>query len=83
MCAIFPSLTVRKRTGKPAFLTIPDSESETPRIHVLGHVLVLLPVAGESNAFRIHSELGWAARRIASLTRFAQILASLNRCLQQ
>jgi len=30
---IFESLWVRKLTGKPAFLTIADSESEAPRIH--------------------------------------------------
>lgn len=30
--AILKSLWVRKLTGKPAFLTIADSESEAPRI---------------------------------------------------
>jgi hypothetical protein len=48
-------MRVRKLTGKPAFLTIADSESETPRIHYLtDYEDVLSPSIAESNAFRIH-----------------------------
>lgn len=46
---------VRKLTGKPAFLTIADSESETPRIHLTDYEDVLPPEAAESKACRIQS----------------------------
>jgi len=64
MCAIY-SLRVRKLTGKPAFLTIADSESETPRIHLTDYEPVLSPYIAESNAFRIQSDLDWPEARIA------------------
>lgn len=66
MCAIFPMLRVRKLTGKPAFLTIADSESETPRIHLTDDENGLSPYAAESNTFRIQSDLLSFARRIAA-----------------
>jgi IS1 family transposase len=71
MCAIFSSLRVRKLTGKPAFLTIADSESEAPRIHLKAHDDYLPAPAAESKACRIQSELDWPACRIASLISFA------------
>jgi IS1 family transposase len=71
MCAIFQSLRVRKLTGKPAFLTIADWESETPRIHLTDYEVVLPLVAAESNAFRSQSELDWPEPRIAALICFA------------
>src|SRR5437867_268678 len=36
MCVIFHPVWVRKLTGKPAFLTIADCESEARRIHLTG-----------------------------------------------
>ena len=72
MRAIVPSLRVRKLTGKPAFLTIADSESEAPRIHYTDHDgPVLPPVAAESNARRSQSALDWPEARIADLICFA------------
>jgi hypothetical protein len=71
MCANFQPLRVRKLTGKPAFLTIADSGSEAPRIHLTDYEPFLLPSATESNAFRIQSELDWMDCRIASLICFA------------
>jgi len=65
MCAIFQFSWVRKLTGKPAFLTIADSESETPRIHLTDYEDVLSPVAAESNAFRIQSDVDWLVSQIA------------------
>lgn len=71
MRATFKSLRVRKLTGKPAFLTIADSESETPRIQYLTDYDDGLPVsAAESNVFRIQPDLLSPANRIASLIRF-------------
>jgi IS1 family transposase len=67
MCAILHSVRVRKLTGKPAFLTIADSESEAPRIHLIEHEGYLPVPAAESKACRIQSELDWPARRIAPL----------------
>jgi hypothetical protein len=52
MCATFSSLRVRKLTGKPAFLTIADSESEAPRMQFQAHCL-----AHEIRAFLTHSEV--------------------------
>jgi IS1 family transposase len=67
MCK-FPLHWVRKLTGKPAFLTIADSESEAPRIHNLIDYVDCLPVpAAESKTCRIHSELDCPAFSIASL----------------
>jgi hypothetical protein len=57
--------------GKPAFLTIADSESETPRIHLTDYEDVLSPYVAESNALRIQSDLDCPEARIASLIRFA------------
>ena len=55
MHAIF-QIRVRKLTGKPAFLTIADCESEARRIQL--HYEDVLPVPeAESNVFRIHSDL--------------------------
>ena len=51
-CAIFPSLRVRKLTGKPAFLTIADCESEARRIQIQTASFK----ATESRALRIHSD---------------------------
>jgi IS1 family transposase/uncharacterized protein YerC len=58
---------VRKLTGKPAFLTIADSESEAPRIHLTDYEPFLPPTAAASKAFRIQSDLLVLSRRIASL----------------
>ena len=59
MCAILNSLWVRKLTGKPAFLTIADSESEAPRIQLTEHEIYLPVPAAESKAFRNQSDLDW------------------------
>jgi hypothetical protein len=67
MYAIFQSLTVRKLTGKPAFLTIADSESEAPRIQFTAYVDCVPAPAAESNAFRIHSDLPVFSRSILKL----------------
>lgn len=68
MCAIFKSIWVRKLTGKPAFLTIADSESEARRIHLKGYDCGILSPAADSKAFRIHSDLPIPARLTASWT---------------
>jgi hypothetical protein len=57
MCVIFQSLRLRKLTGKPAFLTIADLESEAPRMHLKDDEAFLLAAAAESNAFRDLSKL--------------------------
>jgi hypothetical protein len=57
MCATFELLRVRKLTGKPAFLTIADCESEARRIQNNGDAHELPLRAAESNAFRTHSDL--------------------------
>jgi hypothetical protein len=71
MYAIFQSLRVRKLTGKPAFLTIADSESEAPRIHLTDYEAGLAVPTAESNAFRIQSDLPALSRRIAALISIA------------
>lgn len=53
MCPILRSLRVLKLTGKPAFLTIADSQSEAPRIQFVQAAWS----ATDSNAFRIQSGL--------------------------
>ena len=73
MCATFSPARVRKLTGKPAFLTIADCESETRRIHKKGYD-ELHPPAAESNAFRIHSDLASLSRLIAArIARFSSV----------
>jgi hypothetical protein len=52
MRAIFQSFRVRKLTGKPAFLTIADCESETRRIY--GGDYSLHSSAGEKPTEEIH-----------------------------
>jgi hypothetical protein len=66
MRATFQSLRVRKLTGKPAFLTIADSESETPRIHCFER-----DYESGSNSFLAHSDLVSFAARAASFIRLA------------
>jgi hypothetical protein len=66
---IFHRFWVRKLTGKPAFLTIADSESEARRIHLLYEGDLLLSAA-ESKAFRIHSDLTIPDRLTAAWTCF-------------
>ena len=79
MYAIFPSLGVRKLTGKPAFLTIADSESEAPRIHNLIDYVDCVPEpAAESNACRIQSGFFCPDARIAWLIVFASGWATLT-----
>ena len=64
--AIFNALWVRKLTGKPALLTIADSESEAPRIQKTDDDHAALSIATESRAFRIHSDLLSADLAIAA-----------------
>jgi hypothetical protein len=59
MRTIVLSLWLRKLTGKPAFLTVVDSESDTPRILLTEHEGFLPVPAAESNVRRIESELDW------------------------
>jgi hypothetical protein len=56
MYAILSSVWVRILTGKTAFLTIADWESETPRIHLTDYEAVLSPFAAESNVLRVQNE---------------------------
>src|SRR5258705_10666966 len=57
----FKGYWVRKLTGKPAFLTIADCESETRRIHVYQVAFS----AADNNALRIQADLVCPARAIA------------------
>jgi IS1 family transposase len=52
-----PRLRVRKLTGKPAFLTIADCESDARRIHQTDYVDCLPDSTAESTTFRNHSDL--------------------------
>ena len=60
---------VRQLSGKPVAFTPPDSEFDTPRIHIErdGYATDLLPPAAASRVCRIHSELERPACRIACL----------------
>lgn len=71
MCANFQLAWVRKLTGKPALLTIADSESKTPRIHLTDYEGVLPPFAAKSKACRTQPDLDWPEARIAPLISFA------------
>lgn len=64
--AIFHPLWVRKLTGKPAFFTSADCESEARRIHS-DYDADLPALARSSNAVRIQSDLPSPDWRIASL----------------
>ena len=55
----FPACWVRKSTGKPAFLTIEDRESDVRRTHV--YYERLSPTAAESKPFSIHMDLRFLA----------------------
>jgi hypothetical protein len=68
-CAIFTSHWVRKLTGKPAFLTIADCESEARRIQFQ---------AAASSVSRIHSDWVFPALATAPLNRLASSWASLT-----
>ena len=70
MRAIFRNrFWVRKLTGKPAFLTIADCESETRRIHFTWLVYVVLSlIAAVSKVFRTHSDSNKPERFTASET---------------
>jgi hypothetical protein len=59
-----PSLLVRKLTGKPAFLTIADCESEARRIQNQAAMSLSATV---NNALRSHSDFDALARRIAAV----------------
>ena len=75
MSAIF-QIRVRKLTGKPAFLTIADCESEARRIH-LGYDADLSPLVAESKVFRIQSDLPIPERLAAVST--ARASSGVNR----
>jgi IS1 family transposase len=64
MRATFKSFWVRKLTGKPAFLTIADSESEARRIHFARFT----PYVADSKVFRTHSDSDSPDRFTASAT---------------
>jgi hypothetical protein len=63
---MFQLLRVRKLTGKPAFLTIADCESETRRIQNPNYAAGLPPCAAESKVFRTQSEADAPARFTAA-----------------
>ena len=65
--AKFGRFRVRKLSGKPAFLTIADCESEARRIQLTDYALDLSPIAAESNVCRIQPDLLSPACRIAWL----------------
>jgi hypothetical protein len=71
MCADFHSLRVRKLTGKPAFLTIADSESEAPRIQFIDYLdCVPEPARKQRLPYPVRIGLATGACRLFGLLGF-------------
>ena len=70
MCVTL-QIRVRKLTGKPAFLTIADCESEARRIHLICYETRVSFRAADSKAWRTHSDFLCGDLAIATCIAFA------------